>query len=201
MRQGGGPAGTYPFVDLLVIINARRPPVPRHASSTRPGGGAGEPVGQPAQGVDPLHDLLAHRMGTGHRQRRRPGRHQAPHMLAGGGAGGGDPAPAGRCHLGQRPAHRGVRGDRPYSSACARNPSTSRMSRAPAPIEVATSTSTRPRSCTGKKSGLASAAESCPVRPVGSASIRSGTAPAIATTPTPSAETRRSRLHAVKSYT
>jgi hypothetical protein len=89
----------------------------------------------------------------------------------------------------------------PYSSACARNPSTSIMSRAPQPIAQTTSVSTRPRSCTGRKSDLASTADSRSVRPVRSASIRSGTPPAIATTPTPSAETRRSRLHEVKSYT
>jgi hypothetical protein len=65
----------------------------------------------------------------------------------------------------------------PYSSACARNPSTSIMSRAPQPIVQTTSVSTRPRSCTGRKSDLASTADSRSVRPVRSASIRSGTPP------------------------
>jgi UDP-glucose 4-epimerase len=64
---------------------------------------------------------------------------------------------------------------------------------------VATSASTRPRSCTGLKPRRANTCDRPLVRPVRSASICTGTAPAHATIPSPSADSRISLLHAVTS--
>ena len=89
----------------------------------------------------------------------------------------------------------------PNTAPWARSPSTSTMSRPPQAIITATSVSTRPRSWTGTNPRRASTPDNPSVKPDLSASIRSGTAPTIDATPSASAVTRRSRLHAVKSPT
>jgi hypothetical protein len=67
----------------------------------------------------------------------------------------------------------------------------------PAVSMVATSSQTRPRSCTGTKPGRVKAADTAAVSPTRSARSRTATAPANGTTPDPPAVTDNPRDHEV----
>jgi hypothetical protein len=85
----------------------------------------------------------------------------------------------------------------PSTWAWWRNVAMSAIASPPAAIIVATSTNTRPRSCPAVNPRRVNADDSSPVRPIRSASSRTDTAPAWATTPDPSAVTDNPRAHDV----